>query len=93
MIDITMSKSTVMLAGELLFMLIIFILGVIALIGVIKDLIICIKDDDGSPAVFLIVLVICLAIVTLAALIRILIITGIVNITLVSNVGDVLCVV
>lgn len=93
MIDITMSKSTVMLAGELFFMLIIFTLGVIALIGVIKDLISCIKDNDGGPTVFLIALVICLAIATLAALIRILIITGIVNITLVSNVGDVLCVV
>lgn len=92
MIDITMSKSTVLLAGELFMMLIIFILGVIALIGVVRDLISCIKDNEGGVTVFLIALVMCLAIATFASLIRILIITGVVNITLVSNVGDVLCV-
>lgn len=92
MIDITMSKSTVLLAGELFMMLIIFILGVIALIGVVRDLISCIKDNEGGVIVFLIALVMCLAIATFASLIRILIITGVVNITLVSNVGDVLCV-
>lgn len=94
MINITMSKSIVMLTGELLMMLVIFALGVIALIGIIKDIISCISDNDGGSIVFLIALVICLAIATIASLIRILIITGVVNITLVSRVvGDVLCVV
>ena len=91
MINITMSKSIVMLTGELLIMLVIFVLGVIALIGVIKDIISCISDNDGA-IVLLIALVTCLAIATITALIRILIITGVVNITLVSRVvGDVLC--
>lgn len=94
MINITMSKSIVMLTGELLIMLVIFALGVIALIGVIKDIINCISNNDCGAIVLLIALVTCLAIATITALIRILIITGVVNITLVSRaVGDVLCVV
>lgn len=94
MINITMSKSIVMLTGELLIMLVIFVLGVIALIGVIKDIISCVSDNDSGAIILLIALVTCLAIATITALIRILIITGVVNITLVSRVvGDVLCVV